>query len=149
MRKTSIRFFFSGLYCRDLKDETNRRLPHNRFHDVRFRGGRHRHRPDALYHKVVVMSAAARLIVALDTEESLRHIIALSQAGVTFFKLNATTVMEPAFFAILHLLGKIDADFFLDLKVYDTRDTVYNVARRAFDLGARFLTVHATPSMLE
>lgn len=90
-----------------------------------------------------------QLIVALDTENSLRHVVALRQVGVTFFKLSAEAMMEPSFFDILHLLGKIDADFFLDLKTYDTRDTVKRIARRAFELGARFLTVHATPSMLE
>ena len=37
-----------------------------------------------------------QLIVALDTEESLRHIIVLNKAGVTFFKLNATTLMDPS-----------------------------------------------------
>jgi orotidine-5'-phosphate decarboxylase len=38
----------------------------------------------------------------------------------------------------------------LDCNDYDTRDSVARDAEVAFnDLGARFLTVHATPSMLE
>lgn len=91
-----------------------------------------------------------QLIVALDVDDPIRwHEVfhACRAAGVTFFKLNLR-----AFFATADPLSFMRAnrcDVMLDLKLYDTADTVHAVARRAFDLGARFLTVHATPSMLE
>lgn len=90
-----------------------------------------------------------QLIVALDTEDLNNLIPSLYRAGVTFFKLGADAVMDPIFGCVLQTLRNRRCDFFLDLKLYDTRDTVERVARRAFDLGARFLTVHATPSILE
>jgi orotidine-5'-phosphate decarboxylase len=37
---------------------------------------------------------------------------------------------------------------FLDAKLFDTADTVCVAARNAFDIGARFLTVHPTPSVI-
>ena len=90
-----------------------------------------------------------QMIVALDVDDPmLWHSVfhACRRAGVTFFKINLRS-----FFVMADPLAFMRAnkcDVFLDLKLYDTRDTVHAVADSAFDLGARFLTVHATPSML-
>jgi orotidine-5'-phosphate decarboxylase len=67
-------------------------------------------------------------------------------ADVRWFKIGT-----PLTFGAVELCIDIAAraNLFLDLKLYGTRDTIERVARQAFDLGARFLTVHATPSMLE
>ena len=67
------------------------------------------------------------------------------EAGVGFFKIGARGLMHPGADLIDYLS---DYDLMFDLKLYDTRDTVAATAARAFALGARFLTVHATPSML-
>ena len=60
-----------------------------------------------------------------------------------FFKFNASAFIRPDYdyreTKYLIRNGKIRA--FFDLKVYDTRDTVYNICRRAFDFGAEFITV--------
>lgn len=90
-----------------------------------------------------------QLIVALDTESRNNLIPSLHRAGVSFFKLGIDAMMAPDFGCVLQSLKNRRCDWFMDAKIYDTRDTVERVARRAFDLGARFLTVHATPSMLE
>jgi orotidine-5'-phosphate decarboxylase len=89
------------------------------------------------------------LIVALDSERAIGLIPELARAGVKTFKLSAWALMQPSFFDVLHLIGKLDCDWFADLKVYDTRDTVARIAKEAFVLGARFLTVHGTTAMLE
>ena len=91
------------------------------------------------------------LIVALDLDdhiEAAELVLKLVDAGVTWFKVGQRGLLADR---RIDLMGHVvvRANLFLDLKVYDTRDTVANVARRAWELGARMLTVHATPSMLE
>jgi orotidine-5'-phosphate decarboxylase len=101
------------------------------------------------------VSGMTQLIVALDIDEPERFeavFQACRSAGVTFFKLNARALMLPWWGSRQNPVGYIQSrgcDVMLDLKVYDTADTVRAVAKRAFAQGARFLTVHATPSMLE
>lgn len=95
-----------------------------------------------------------QLIVALDVDDPVRFDVVFHrcriEAGVTFFKVNARALLWPpwAWHPVQHV-RQYDCDVMLDLKLYDTADTVHAIARRAFDLGARFLTVHATPSMLD
>ncbi len=93
-----------------------------------------------------------QLIVALDV--SPKSAISLpsaltEEAGVTLYKVGMQFLMEKGAHGIIEGLVGLGIDIFLDLKLYDTRDTVYAIARRAFDLGARFLSVHATSSMIE
>lgn len=79
------------------------------------------------------------LIVALDTEEPVWFEILFHrlrvEAGVSFFKLGATALMMQPWWMdknAASYLRHYDVDVFLDLKVYDTRDTVERIARRAF-----------------
>ncbi len=98
-----------------------------------------------------------QLIVALDIDRPESKTVTLfhalrAAAGVTLFKINAATFMMRTGWlgGIPGYMRSYDVDIFLDLKVYDTRDTVERIARHAFvNFGVRFLTVHATPSMLE
>ena len=91
------------------------------------------------------------LIVALDKPESLALIPKLNVfAGVKFFKLDATTLLDPVSFEqVLYHLKLRKCDIFLDLKLYNTRDSVARIAHEAFKAGARFLTVFADPVMLQ
>ena len=95
-----------------------------------------------------------QLIVALDIDDPdrLRETFhACMVAGVSFFKLGVRALLLPKISG-MHVIKDIvssSGDVMLDLKLYDTADTVHAVARRAFELDVRFLTVHATPSMLD
>ncbi len=70
------------------------------------------------------------------------------ETEVKWFKVGVRTMLD---FGGPSLCERIAErwNLMMDLKCYDTRDTVAATARRAFELGARFLTVHATPSMLK
>jgi orotidine-5'-phosphate decarboxylase len=86
------------------------------------------------------------LIVALDdTERMVDHCIRLhGEAGVQWFKLNARSMMHAEHFH--HVIRAINArglGLFLDLKLYDTKDTVRLTMFEAIALGAKMLTVHA------
>lgn len=99
------------------------------------------------------MNPADRLIVALDFGAiDASHIAGMlnNEAGVGFFKVGAAALMNDYGTELTRDIARMGADLFLDLKIYDTRDTVDRVVRTAFnDLGARFVTVHATPSVME
>jgi orotidine-5'-phosphate decarboxylase len=97
-------------------------------------------------------SPADRLIVALDGEPNEMEILVgrLRGVGVNFFKLGIDALLQPRGRALADGIASFPGfSLFLDLKLYDTRDTVDRTVRRAFDLGARFVTVHATPSVME
>lgn len=90
------------------------------------------------------------LIVALDVDTVPRFaglFHDLRGVEIKFFKVSVSNLMMPLH-SLIPYMRSYDVDVFLDLKLYDTRDTVERIARQAFDLGVRFLTVHATPSML-
>lgn len=86
------------------------------------------------------------LIVALDGEPGLETRVMMSnliEAGVRWFKVGVPMLLHPE--------GKRTADFtewrgskmMLDLKLYDTRDTVLRAVDAAVAIGAAMLTVHA------
>ncbi len=99
------------------------------------------------------MTAAERLIVALDGDIIEMQLLARrlsSETAVRFFKLGPSSLLQPGFHATVDvILDNCNADLFLDLTLYNTRDTVQVAIKAAFDLGARFVTVHATPSVME
>jgi orotidine-5'-phosphate decarboxylase len=104
------------------------------------------------------MNAADRLIVALDSDAADMGAVFLRlyrETSIRFFKVGPQLLLQHSGMVFIenmiregHSNGSA-VDLFLDLKVYDTRDTVARVVRHAFDLGARFVTVHATPSVME
>lgn len=97
--------------------------------------------------------ARERLIVALDdpSDERCDDLVTMLpvDAGVSFFKVGPTLLLSRNGYGIVERIVRLGYDLFLDLKLYDTRDTVDRTVRAAFDLGARFVTVHATPSVTE
>lgn len=84
------------------------------------------------------------LIVSIDMFQHLNLISSLAKIGVKIFKFHHLIHPESK-----QRLQQLHCDWFYDRKIYDTKDTVYNLSTQAFDLGAKFITVHATPSMLE
>ncbi len=70
------------------------------------------------------------------------------ETDIIWFKVGVRTMLDYGGSSLCERIAE-RWNLMLDLKLYDTRDTVAATARRAFELGARFLTVHATPSMLE
>lgn len=100
------------------------------------------------------------LVVALDLDdpaEAVRLAARLSaEADVRWFKLSARGLLadvgEPSAFDRLRALDAFalrDREIFLDLKAYDVPGTVRAIARRAFGLGVRMLTVYADHAMIE
>lgn len=96
------------------------------------------------------MTPAERLIVALDGAPDQDLYRALrNQAGVMWFKIGVSTLLSTGGLELARYIVEREDNLFLDLKLYDTRDTVDRTIHRAFDLGVRFVTVHATPSVME
>jgi orotidine-5'-phosphate decarboxylase len=100
------------------------------------------------------------LIVALDGPDnaSMSQLVVdlVHRTPVRFFKLTAAHLMRPGTERLVRTItcpypnhDETRSRLFLDLKVYDTPDTVRNVTRAAFDLGAAFLTVHGSPSVID
>lgn len=85
------------------------------------------------------------LIVALDDPQQMaEQCHSLSDAGVRWFKLNARSMMHPERFQyVIRTITARGAGLFLDLKLYDTKDTVRLAMFEAIALGAKMLTVHA------
>jgi len=100
------------------------------------------------------------LIVALDAPTSWdnRRLLEklVDQTPVRFFKLGVAALMSDRTHLLIdeitnrYRIRSLDqcARLMLDLKVYDTRDTVARVVHRAFEIGAHMVTVHATPSVM-
>ncbi len=86
-----------------------------------------------------------RIIVALDVPTASAALDMVGRIGpaCTFYKVGVElyTAGGPAVVASLRDLGK---DVFLDLKLHDIPNQVARATARAGELGARFLTVHAS-----
>ena len=99
------------------------------------------------------MNAADRLIVALDGDAAEMGSVFLRlhrETPVRWFKIGPQLLLQHSGMPFIeNMLREDDVNLFADMKVYDTRDTVKNVVARAFSLRARFVTVHATPSVME
>jgi orotidine-5'-phosphate decarboxylase len=92
------------------------------------------------------------LIVALDYDVSRAVDLFLQltiKPDVLWFKIGSQMLLQKNSLILIDTIVEEGFNLFLDLKLYDVRDTVEITARRAFDLGVRMLTVHATLSMLE
>lgn len=95
------------------------------------------------------MTPADRIIVALDVPNSEAwHLVdrIFDQTAVHFFKLSAFNFLHQDQGRQGHdLLRKIyqrGGEVMLDLKIYDTPDSVRRISRSAFMAGALFVTVH-------
>lgn len=90
------------------------------------------------------MTAANRLIVALDVSnlKALEIVQAIvRQTNVGFFKLSVSNLLSKPI-DLMAILKDLGADVMLDLKIYDTPDSVCRITTDAFIAGARFVTVH-------
>jgi orotidine-5'-phosphate decarboxylase len=87
-----------------------------------------------------------QLIVALDDNRAINAVPRLIRAGVRFFKLDPWALLDMSTYGLVLGLAA-NCDLFLDLKVYQPRETTTRIAERAFRV-ARFLTVFADPALL-
>jgi len=98
------------------------------------------------------MTITDRIIVALDDMQKAPNLISdLTEIGIKHFKFGPEAMMhEDRFWTCLRVLEiKEGASFFLDLKLYDTPDTVTRTIKQAFDIGAQFVTVYADQAVME
>jgi orotidine-5'-phosphate decarboxylase len=91
------------------------------------------------------------LIVALDGDA--RHAWAVfdllnDKTDIRWFKIGPQVLVQEKGWALANEIVRRGTSLFLDLKLYDTADTVTAAARRSFDLGAKMLTVVANPRLL-
>lgn len=100
-----------------------------------------------------MMNAADRLIVALDGIKPLPAIVLvthLRQLGISRFKLSASNLMGPNASTLLSALRGTRALLMLDLKVWDTPDSVRRIVTDAVDrLDPTFITVHPSMPVVE
>ena len=93
-----------------------------------------------------------RVIVALDFPGTAPALALVDRLGpaCTFYKVGLELYTAQGAAAV-HALRRRNKRVFLDLKLHDIPTTVARATARAGDLGARFLTVHASggPAMLE
>lgn len=75
----------------------------------------------------------------------------VEQANVRAFKFDMFTFLDAGgeYQDIVEYLLKSACEVMLDLKLYNTRDSVERIARSAFETGAIYLTVFAAEPMLE
>lgn len=96
-------------------------------------------------------SSMMELIVALDGDA--RHAWAVfdrltDQTDIRWFKIGPQVLVQENGWALANEIVRRGTSLFLDLKLYDTADTVTAAARRSFDLGAKMLTVVENPRLL-
>ena len=97
------------------------------------------------------MIARDRLIVALDVptvHQAWRLIDSLGDT-VNFYKIGMELAYGDDGLALARALVAQNRDVFIDLKLLDIPTTVERATARLADIGARFLTVHAYPHVME
>ena len=99
------------------------------------------------------MTPADRLIVALDGDTAAMGAVFLRihiNTPIRWFKISPGLLLQHSGMTFVENMMREDGvNLMYDGKIYDTRDTVERTVKAAFDLGARFVTVHATPSVME
>lgn len=97
------------------------------------------------------MDSNKQLIVALDQtpgqNANLLHRL-LDNSAIRFFKLRRSNFLREGGWQLAATISHV-ADLMIDLKDYDPSDSIEDSVKAAFDLGARFVTVHATPSIMD
>lgn len=94
---------------------------------------------------------ADRLIVALDvpTPDDARRLVDALHGVAGFFKLGMWLLFHPGAPALLDELVQAGHPVFLDYKMYDIGETVRHGVQSVAARGARFLTVHGDPAILD
>jgi orotidine-5'-phosphate decarboxylase len=89
------------------------------------------------------------IIVALDVESAADalHLVDCLEESVDFYKVGLELFAAEGPQVVRELVSR-DKNVFVDLKMYDIGETVKRAAARIATLGARFLTVHASPQVI-
>ena len=92
-----------------------------------------------------------RLIVALDvpTLDDAKRLIETLGDTVTFYKLGMWLLFQPHADALVATLVASGKQIFLDYKLYDIGETVRHGTATIAQRGARFLTVHGEPQIMQ
>ena len=92
-----------------------------------------------------------RLILALDvpTLDDARRLVETLDTTVAFYKLGMWLLFQPGADALVTELIAAGKQVFLDYKLYDIGETVRAGAAAIAQRGARFLTVHGEPPILQ
>ena len=92
-----------------------------------------------------------RLIVALDVEDvsAARRLVDTLGDAVVFYKLGMWLLFQPGTHALVDDLTGGGRQVFLDYKMYDIGETVRHGVASVARRGARFVTVHGDPGILE
>ena len=97
------------------------------------------------------MIARNRLIVALDvpTVHQAQQLIDTLGDSVNFYKIGMELVYGDDGLGLARALVAQGKDVFIDLKLLDIPNTVERATARLADIGAKFLTVHAYPHVMD
>ena len=92
-----------------------------------------------------------RLIVALDvdTVDVARRLVDTLGDDVSFYKIGMWLLFQPAAHGFVNDLIRSGRHVFLDYKMYDIGETVRHGVASIAQRGARFVTVHGDPGILE
>ena len=92
-----------------------------------------------------------RLIVALDVGglDEARRLVEALHGVVSFYKLGMWLLFQPGADTLVDELVRDGRQVFLDYKLHDIGETVRQGAASIAKRGARFLTVHAEPQVME
>lgn len=92
-----------------------------------------------------------RLIVALDTgtPDAARRLVDQIGDSVSFYKLGMWLLFQPGADALITDLAAAGKQLFLDYKLHDISETVRHGTASIARRGARFLTVHGEPAVME
>jgi orotidine-5'-phosphate decarboxylase len=89
------------------------------------------------------------IIVALDVESAgeARALVRSLGPHVTFYKVGMELYAAEGIAFVRELVDQ-GLDVFLDLKFYDIPETVRRAVAQVANMGVRFLTIHAVPSVM-
>lgn len=92
-----------------------------------------------------------RLIVALDVAglDEARRLVAALDGTVSFYKLGMWLLFQPGIDALIDELLRDGHQLFLDYKLHDIGETVRHGVAAIARRGARFLTVHGEPQVMQ
>jgi orotidine-5'-phosphate decarboxylase len=96
------------------------------------------------------IQARDRLIVALDSEDvaAARQMVRQLEGTATFFKIGLVLQLAAGVEELIRNLIQDGKQVFLDYKYYDVQETLRKAVSRAAKLGASFLTIHGSSSLI-
>lgn len=91
-----------------------------------------------------------KLILAVDTQNcsEAETLIAQTQGAIGFYKIGLGLVSVGGI-DLAARLAQSGEKIFLDMKLFDIHQTVYNAVKQIADLGVHILTVHGDPHVVE